>query len=290
MNKQLDQIIQIMSQKHGFDLSHYDPSFLANSLAKRLIATSIHSGQAYQDLLLENKSEAETFFCSLNITYSEFFRNPLTFALLEELILPRLIEAKLKSGSKELRIWSAGCAAGQEPYSVAILLEDIAAERRCPLSFRIFATDISEAALLLAREGAYDSATVQNVRLKHLQSCFHSKGKAWIIAPSLRERVHFSSYDLLDERSSSPSASLYGDFDLILCSNLLFYYRQEKRQLIVDKVSHALSPGGFLVTGEAERDIVAMQDGLRAVVASAAIFEKTEFNPSKISTNDGCHK
>jgi chemotaxis protein methyltransferase CheR len=182
------------------------------------------------------------------------------------------VEGRERFGGGEIRIWSAACAAGQEAYSVAILLEDMAAERGKPIPFRIIATDVSDAQLAIARKGVYDDDAVRNVRLRHLRRYFSEQGKAYVIAPGLRDRVDFSSYDLLDERSSSPPASIYGDFDIVLCCNLLFYYRPSVRRLILERVRRGLSPNGYLVTGEAERAIVQDAGGFRAMTPPTAVF------------------
>ena len=105
-----------MSRVYGKDLSHYDESFLAKSTETRRTVTAIGNADMYCDYLSDNADEAEQFFRSLNITYSEFFRNPLTFAVLEQRVLPGLIEEKQESCPAEIRVWSAGCAAGQESY------------------------------------------------------------------------------------------------------------------------------------------------------------------------------
>ncbi len=247
---------------------------MQKAITQRMAATGMNTAAAYRQRLAEDGVEAEVLLASLKITYSEFFRNPLTFALLEQLILPSRLEANGTTGQAELRVWSAGCAAGQEAWSIAILLEDLAQACGRPIPSRIIATDISEAALAFARQGVYDTAAVQNVRLKHLQKYFIIKGDAYAIIPALKNRVDFSTYDLLDVHSASPATGIYGDFDLVFCSNLLFYYRMDIRQQILDKVCRALAPGGFLVTGEAERDLVAKHDGLRAVAPPAPIFQK----------------
>jgi chemotaxis protein methyltransferase CheR len=272
MNKELDQLVETMRRMYGQDLVLYDESFLAKSLDKRLAATHTLTVTAYLDYLAENRAEPEELFRSLNITYSEFFRNPLAFALLETAILPKLVEEK--SGRGEIRIWSAGCAAGQEPYSVAILLDELAGARGKPIPFRIFATDHAESELAVARRGVYDYAAVQNVRLKHLRHYFAQHGETFTIAARLRDRMDFSSHDLLDGRNASPPASIYGDFDLVFCSNLLFYYRADIQQLILNQVCRALAPNGYLVTGEAERAIVEKTPGLRVVAPPAAVFQK----------------
>ncbi len=261
-------------QQHGWDLTVYDEAFLTQSLARRLTVISLSSSKAYLDRLLEDRHEAEVFFRSLSISYSEFFRNPLTFAVLEQLVLPGLVEAMEESRRSELRIWSAGCAAGQEAYSVAILLEEMAAARGRPIPLRIIATDVCEDELARARAGVYDTSAVQNVRLKQLRDHFTRDGETYVVAPRLRERVDFSTYNLLDERSTSPPASIYGDFDLILCSNVLLYYRPKTQGVILSKVRRSLAHCGYFVTGEVESEIVKRAGGFRKVAPPAAVFKK----------------
>ena len=256
----------------------YDETFLKKALHRRLTATSVKTSEEYLGRLECDGAEAEALLRSLRIGHSEFFRNPLTFAVLEQLVLPNLLAAKEMSGRSEIRVWSAGCAAGQEAYSVAILLDELRAAREHPIPFRIIATDICGADLARGRDGVYDRAAVQNVRLKQLQDYFRVEGEAYAVAPRLRQQVDFSTYDLLDERSVCPPASLYGDFDLILCCNVLFYYRPDMRQRILDKVCNALAPNGYFVTGEAERDIVQHAGGCRAVASPAAVFQKKRIN------------
>jgi chemotaxis methyl-accepting protein methylase len=106
-----------------------------------------------------------------------------------------------------------------------------------------------------------------------MQKYFTRKGDNFIISSKLREYMDFSLFDLLTEQGESPPASIYGNFDLIFCSNVLFYYKPELRLRILDKLSKNLSPGGFLVTGETERELVKNYK-FREVVAHSAIFQK----------------
>lgn len=267
----LAQIIALMREAHGRDLALFDEAFLAKSLQRRRDRTTFANWPAYVDCLAHDQAEAGALCQSLSIGYSEFFRDPLAFALLEQVILPGLLQ---QSGQAGLRVWSAGCAAGQEAWSIAILLEEQNAEREHPVPFRIFATDSVEASLTEAGEGVYDAASVQQLRLKHLRQYFTVTGDAYRISPALKTRVDFSVFDLLAEGTTSPVAAIYGDFDLVFCCNLLFYYRPEVRQRILDKIVRALRPGGYCVTGAAEREIVARQTGLHAVVPPAAVFQK----------------
>lgn len=273
-DKSLAPFIQTLERTHGLCIDAYDESFLQKSIDKRMAETGIKNVAAYEEYLAGNQVEAERFCQSLRINYSEFFRNSLTFALLEQQVLPALIAAKKQSGQKEIRIWSAGCAAGQEIWSVAILLDELLTAKESPVSYRIFATDLSESDLAKARAGIYSAEAVGNVCLKHLNGCFSRQGDSYVVVPRLRKQVEFSVYDLLDEHSSCPADSLYGDFDLIFCCNLLFYYKLDVRLRVIGKVCRALAGGGFFVTGEAERDMVTKQEGFCTVAPASTIFQK----------------
>ena len=152
MTEELDALIQGMSGACGQDLTRYDPAFLAQSLERRLAATGGGSAAAYLARLAEDRGEAAAFYRGLSISHSEFFRTPLTFALLETLVLPAIAAERTRTGRPEVRVWSAGCAGGQEPYSLAILLAELAAPHR------IFASDIAEAELAAAQQGVYGEA------------------------------------------------------------------------------------------------------------------------------------
>ena len=258
----------------GQKIAEYDESFVRKAIVKRMAVHGIQKVATYGGYLACQREEVDELSRSLRIGYSEFFRNPLTFALLEQWILPSLAAEKKSLGCGEIRVWSAGSAAGQEAWSIAMLLDAMSEPAEPRISHRIFATDLSEPDLALAEAGEYSAEAVGNVRLRHLNDCFSRQGERFVIAPRLRERVSFSVYDLLDESLSSPEASLYGDFDLIFCCNLLFYYRSDIRRRILSKVCAALSPGGYIVTGEAERDIVAAHEGLHIVAPPIAVFQK----------------
>lgn len=269
----IDATIEALRAVVGIDISRYDRDFIMKTLQKRLAMVGITSCEEYISCLSDTPSESIAFIESLSISYSEFFRNPLTFAALEQLVLPSLLKEKEQSGKSEIRIWSAGCAAGQEAYSIAILLDEMLAERKSSTAFRIFATDISETALESARQGIFEAASLQNVRLKHLRNCFQQQRTSYQVLPRIRERIDFSVHDLLAGNSSCPPASIFGNFDLIFCSNLLFYYGDDARREILGKLKSCLSPSGYLVTGRVERMLLEKMDGFRAVAPPTAVFQ-----------------
>jgi chemotaxis protein methyltransferase CheR len=281
ITNELDGISEVAKRAYGRDISIYESSFLLKTIIKRMESLSAGTIDDFAILISKNPQEAECFFQSLNINYSEFFRNPITFAVLERLVIPSILNEKQRTGKNQIRIWSAGCAAGQEAYSIAILMDEFRKIKRHPLLYHIFATDISEDALARAQKGSYDYKAVQNVPLKHISNYFDFHDNAYNIAQKLKEKIDFSFYDLLDYKTTCPPISIYGEFDLILCSNILFYYRPDIRQIILDKISACLPFGGYLVTGEAENSIIREAKLFSPVSYSASVFIKTKTMQAK---------
>jgi chemotaxis methyl-accepting protein methylase len=205
--------------------------------------------------------------------HSEFFRDPLVFAFLEERILPNLLFRRRSPAGREIRVWSAGCAAGQEAYSVALLCRELSQRMEDAPPFRIFATDLSETQIALARAGSYSAPDVRNVTQQRLWRWFDRQGEAWVVRPELRALVDFSAHDLLDLRVTSPAASIFGDFDLVLCCNQLMYFRPECTRRVLQKLKRSLAPGGWLVTGDAERVLV-QGEGFEPAPLPAAVFTR----------------
>ena len=268
----VDRLIELLGKVYARDISVFDRGFLARCLERRHVAAGSPSVVDYLQRLRDTPAEAETFLASLQIGYTEFFRHPLTFAAIEQVVLPRLID-RVGAGRTGLRIWCAGCSTGEEAYSVAILLDELVAGRNRTIPYHIFATDTCAEGLVSARAGVYPPQSMQHVRLKHLDAYFSRADLVYLIHPRLQDQVDFSLHDLLDPGTVCPPASIFGDFDLVLCCNLLFYYRPELRQRIIEKLLCCLGPSGYLVTGETERAMVEQISGLRAVAPPVAVFQ-----------------
>jgi chemotaxis protein methyltransferase CheR len=269
------QITEILFRSQGVDVSKYDDSFLNKSLQKRIHETHCGSAEAYYTFLGQNIKEGGEFLRSLNICYSEFFRNPLTFVVLEQIILPSIVSKMRKSKRKEIRIWSAACAAGQETYSLAILLEELKKAGNENINFRIFATDQCESQVTEAQEGKYSAAALNNLNLKRVKQWFSKHGDTYNIKPELKQNIDFSVFDLLSGQYGSPPASIFGDFDLVVCANLLFYYKPEYQLKILQKAGNCLASGGYLITGETERNIL-LRHNFNEVYPQSAIFRRME--------------
>ena len=272
MKNELDKIIGVVKQIRGNDISIFDSTFLIRTIEKRQSVTNCVSFGLYLDLLRSDHNEVELFYSSLIIPFSEFFRNPLTFSLIEQVVLPQIMYRKIQTHQREIRVWSAACAGGQEAYSLAIIFEELLSRSDKQLTYRIFATDLQEKQLDEARRGNFTENVLGQVSLKRLNRWFERDGNNFTILPTLREHIDFSVFDLLDQQLFSPPASIFGDFDLIICANLLFYYKAESRRTIIRKVGNSLAGDGYLVTGETEREIL-LKLNYREIFNQTAIFQ-----------------
>jgi len=273
MTHSIEPYLIYFQTKHFHDLSVYDETFLQNTIKNRRSELGIEKDSEYLNYLENYAQEAAFFISSLSNSYSEFFRNPLTFAYLEQVILPQLIKKKKIGKEKEIRIWSAACASGQEAYSIAILCDELIEAKKTDINYRIFATDINPNELLNAQNGIYQSATLGKVTLKQIQSYFTLKDETYAVSLCLRDQIDFSVFNLLSDQGSCPPASIYGNFDLVFCSNLLFYYKPEYRNFMLEKIGKNLVSGGYLITGETEREII-KGNHYREVFVNSAIFQK----------------
>lgn len=259
--------------RYNRNISAFSDSFLQNSINSRKSSLEIGNDEEYMNYLEVNEAEADLLVDKLTNSYSEFFRNPLTFAYLEQVILPQLIEAKKARNEKEIRIWTCACASGQEAYSLAILGDELTKSVRADLTFRIFATDISSKELSNAQIGIYNLSTLGNVALKRIQTYFTKEGEFYTVDARLKEYIDFSVFDLLSNQECCPPPSVFGNFDLVFCSNLLFYYKPEYQASILGKAGNCLVKGGYLITSETERDRIS-EKYYREVFLNSAIFQK----------------
>ena len=263
----------LLLQNLGIDVIKFDANFLTRTLQKRMTLNSCNNFEEYFSILKKDIKEAYVLKDSLQNGYSEFFRNSLTYAVLEHIVLPSIIMQMKKNNRKEIRIWSAACASGQEAYSLAILMEEIKEVVGGKIKYRIFATDQDKSKIDDAIKGQYSYSAVSNISGKVLEKWLLRNGDSFFVKPELKEHIDFSIFDLFSENFSCPPASIFGDFDIVLCANLLFYYKDEYRKLIIKKTTGSLSEKGYLVVGETERDIL-RKLGYKEPFPQSAIFKQ----------------
>ncbi len=255
--EQIDQIFNALSNSDKrFNVTIYEKRFIISLLQARMGVNKFGQFNDYFSFFKCNDEEQQLVKGLIQNNYSLFFRNSLTFTVLEHVVIPSIIQYACQGNRKEIRIWSSACAIGQEPYSLAILFAEALRKIDVDLVFRIFATDKNGLNLEAARVGHYSYADVQNVTLNRLNSWFTQKGDTYMICDELKRNIDFSVYDILDSDYSCPPASIFGDFDLVMGANLLFYYEPDIQRIMIDKLTKSMNLSGFFVTGEVERDMV----------------------------------
>lgn len=248
----LKPILDYLMGQQGFDFSGYHPAMLARRIGRRLAATTCKDFNEYLCFLQNNPVELDQLIDVITINVSRFFRDTLTFELIADRILPAIVLEKARSKNRSLRIWSAGCAKGEEPYSLAILLHELLEKEGVAMDLHLFATDIDGKALKEAGKALYPLGSVENIKHRLLTKYFMPEGASFRLIPEIRQRVTFSLYDMLDKRHPVPPESVFGAFDLVLCRNLLIYFNTGCQETIFERLYHSLAPRGYLVLGEAE--------------------------------------
>jgi len=264
-------IIEMMQNKHNFNLSVFEKVFLEKIIDTRMHETCQVEYLQYLTLLETSHEEAQKLNSALQITYSQFFRDSLTFANLENTVLAAIVNGY--SENYEIRIWSVGCSTGQEAYSVAILMSELSLQLGRNIRYRIIATDISEEALRIAREGRYCHGAMLNLKMKHIETYFEKKDNVYAISSDIKSHIVFINYDLLDKRTLNPPDSIYGDFNLILCCNLLIYFNRQSQRNSLEKLKRTLVPKGYLVVSEVEKSILIDDQSVCPVNVDSSIFQ-----------------
>lgn len=235
-------IREVLCAQRGFDLGMYKDRCIKRRIAARIRKLGYAGPGPYIARLQGDEAEVDALLEALSIHVSQFFRNPSTFLVLERQVLPALIARVTASGRRALRLWSAGCAGGEEPYSLALLLAELAP---ADMAVEIAASDVSPAVLERAQCGLFESPRLAEVPPGVLERYFQPEGGQYRLAGQIRNQVSFFQHDLL-------SADPYPRVDLILCRNVLIYFSRLEQDLILRRFAQALLPGGILVLGRAE--------------------------------------
>lgn len=255
--------------KKYIDISAYNTNFIDNVIQNRVAELNCKTTDEFLKIIELDAVELAIFEKNLINSYSLFFRNRLTFEVLRHVYLPSLLN-KTKDNT-EIRIWSAGCAAGQEAYSLAILFETFNKNSSRQFNYRIFATDKSYDAIQVAVSGQYRKNDLGNLTLVEAEAWFTKIDKKFKIEKSLNEHIQFEFFDLLSKECACPSSSIFGDFDIIMCANVLIYYNVDVQKQILSNFRKCVSTKGILITGETERDLY-IRNGFFELYPNSAIF------------------
>ena len=257
----------------GIDISRYKDRCLLRRIAVRQRASGAATLQAYLTLVRRDPVERGQLVKALTIHVSQFFRNPSTFQALQHEVLPAILAEKERTGSRALRFWSAGCACGEEAYSLALLLRETAPGALGRYSTTIYGTDIEPECLRAAREGRYAAASLRSVPACWRQRYFARAGAGYAVGPALRDLVHFKRHNILDPAP-------FGRIDLLVFRNVLIYMADSLQEQVLIGLHGALNAGGYLVLGKVEGLSGAAKDLFAPVNVPERIYRKRE-RPSR---------
>ncbi|GAB6146773.1 hypothetical protein JCM12294_42140 [Desulfocicer niacini] len=272
----LNKILYHLYETNNVDLSGYRQTMIQDHIYKRCDVTRCKDNYDYLIYLQNNTHEAHVLIDSLTINVSWFFRNPLTFEYIANHILPVLAHEKVTDKTLSLRIWSNGCAMGEEPYSMAILINELCENTQKKLDTTIFATDIDRTVLAKARQGIYEFESIKDVKYRLLKKFFSMQGNFFRLNAKIKERVFFSPYDILNKNSYAPPESVFGGFDMVLCRNLMIYFNAAYQEKICNKLHKSLTKNGYLILGEAERPAETYRKYFKKVNECCHIYQKIQ--------------
>lgn len=256
MRSLISKLNTVLSDEQWKIVKRYNDNYVQKCLERSANSVEPSVVNAYVDSFAVDNGKAMVFVESLNNSTSCFFRNNFSFSVLEKLVLPELIARKMKNKTHTLRVWSMASAGGQELYSIAILLDELKHLHSESINIQLFATDISEQQITLAKQGIYKHKDIVHVTEKRLKQYFNLQSDGnYALNQMLFENVSISTFDLTDANCNCPPESVFGDFDLVVCANVLIYYNTEHTNNIFDKINKCMAKNAFVMTGESERDM-----------------------------------
>ena len=227
----------------GHDFSRYKLATVMRRIHRRMQLQQVGTLQEYAERLRSDEDEVHELFDDLLITVTSFFRDPEVFAVLERDLIPTLFKGKTEQD--RVRVWSVGCATGEEAYSLAILLLEHASRLDHPPTIQVFATDLREASLQRARAGVYPETVESHLSPERLERFFVRENSHYRVRPALRETVVFAPHDVTKDPP-------FSNLDLISCRNVLIYLQRDVQDEVVSLFHYALRPGGHLWLGSSE--------------------------------------
>lgn len=230
VNKRLEEVI---TETTGVNVHYYRQGVIERCIRRRMQACNTDDPEEYADILENNDEEMDHLLEKLTINITDFFRAKSFFETLKDILSRRYSE-----GDK-ISVWSAACSKGQEPYSLAIILEELG------LDYEILATDISNEALDFAREGVYEEKHFRNLSKKRLNSAFEETENGYRVKKGIRNRIRFGRHDII-------SSNIPGEFDVITCRNVVKFFDRPIQKTVFINLHRALSDKGILGVGMVE--------------------------------------
>ena len=229
-------------EQSGITFTPANRAILESRLKERLREKKIDSVDAYFSTIYSNKDELKDFLDSITTNLTRFFRNQPQFDALEKHVIPELLSIKKGSGNNTIRIWSAGCSTGEEPYTIAMLLSEILP---APWKYEILASDLSLKCLMTAKEGFYNESRIVGIPDNYLAKYFEKVGDGYKVKASIQSNIKFDYHNLKNEAGQR-------GFDVIFCRNVIIYFDEAAQLAVINRFWDAMASKSFLFIGHSE--------------------------------------
>jgi two-component system CheB/CheR fusion protein len=260
----LDLLLDHLKRSRGFDFTGYKRSSLERRIAKRMETVDVESYLDYLDFLEVHPDEFAYLFNTILINVTAFFRDAPAWEYVRDEVVPELLKGK--DPEAPIRVWSAGCASGEEAYTIAMVLAEALGAEGFLKRVKIYATDVDEEALATARLGTYTAKQVEGVPPELLERYFERSDQRFAFRKDLRRAVIFGRNDLVQDAPISR-------IDLLVCRNTLMYFNAETQTKILGRFNFALDPGGYLFLGKSEM-LITHTDLFTPVNLKRRVFSK----------------
>lgn len=272
-NSAFQKVKRMITESAGLDCSGYRDEYLKRRFEIRLRATGTQTYARYIIYLKKNPEEFTNLLNDLTINYTTFFRDGDVYEHLEHKLLPKLFLSQ-----NPIKIWSAGCATGEEPYSLSILAHKVLGKHLANRQVNIIASDIDKDALAKAKLGVYGARQISTMTPQMIDEYFTHEGDSWTVKDFVKSIIRFERFDL-------NQASLHVGFDLILCRNVMIYFSKEGQQHIHMNFFRALRDGGYMITGKSEILSGEPAEKFQALDYTTRVYQKPakpSFEPLKL--------
>jgi chemotaxis methyl-accepting protein methylase len=260
-------LIAQIERERGIDLSQYRLPYVERRLATRLRALGLLTYRQYGNHLAAHPDEYARLLDALTVNVTDFFRDAPVWKIIRSEIAPAIVKAKSAVGQRGIRVWSAGCATGEEPYSLAMTFLDAMGGHTDDFVLNVTATDLDPLALRAAQHAEYDAARLEHIPPSDRFRFTEQDGKRFTIKPEVTEHVRFRALDLF--KDNPPLA-----IDLLLCRNVFIYFTREQQERVTNVFHRALSRGGYLVLGRTEKMPAGAAAGFEPVNSKERIYRK----------------
>jgi two-component system, chemotaxis family, CheB/CheR fusion protein len=242
-NAGLNTIFQLLRRTTGVDFTHYRQTTILRRIQRRMVVHKIDKLDEYVKYIQTNPAEIKALYQDMLINVTSFFRNPRVFDALKSQVFPALF--KSRTADAAIRVWTPGCASGEETYSVAIALLEFLGDKASQVPIQFFGTDVSETSVGKARSGIYPENIQGDVSPERLRRFFTKTEGGYRISKSIRDMCIFAQHNVLNDPP-------FSQMDVICCRNLLIYLEPVLQSKVISLFHYASRPGGYLVLGTSE--------------------------------------